>query len=203
MPPPPPEGKPEKPPVAYEDDSPTREEVMWDTKFLVEQDKNDGAADGEEGKELRDKKYKQALMKNKQLLVMLEKERTARMKCEREIKEFQQVLNAKTPEDAASTAATKDANPGSEQELKLKCAKFEKKLAEERSKNFAIKNDLEKALKIIKKEIGEFDSLDKLANTETWKGRAQEIEILKGKLRDYQNLNKSTGMNELASIKKR
>ena len=81
--------------------------------------------------------------------------------------------------------------------------RIEKKLAEERSKNFSMKNDLEKALKIIKKEVGEFESLDKLANNESWKGRAQEIEILKGKIRDYQNLNKSTGMNELASIKKR
>ena len=168
---------------------------MWDTKFLVE---DEGAYQDDERAEIRDKKFKQLLMKNKQLLVMLEKERTSRMKLEKEVREYQSVLNAKPEEEA-----TPKGN-GEEQDLKLKCAKFEKKLQEERIKTVQLKNDLEKAVRVIKKEVGEFESLDKLVSTDNgWKGRAQEIELLKAKLKDYTNLNRTAGPSDRLYTKKK
>lgn len=173
-----------------------RDELMWDTKFLVEAD--DPVLENER-QEVKDKKYKQTLMKNKQLLVMLEKERTARVKLERELREFQTVLNNKTDEDSQP-------RPGATDEAadwKAKSAKFEKKLQEERLKNVQLKNDLDKALRVLKKEVGDFDSLDKLLASDSWKGRAQEIEILKGKLKDYQNLNRTGPLSDKLLPKKK
>jgi len=202
-----PEIKPaQKPPTAFEEPAPPprsaavlsqkeKDEMMWDTKFLVE-----NAEDPEEMEkaEVRDKKYKQALMKNKQLLVMLEKERTMRIKHEKDLKEYQAVLNTKQVEESTPKPA------GDEADWKAKSQKYEKKLNEERLKAGLMKSDLEKALRIIKREVGEFENLDKLASNENgWKGRAQEIEVLKAKLKDYQNLNKTAGPSDrLYTIKK-
>lgn len=171
-----------------------REEVMWDTKFLVE----DGDAYFDDGRaEIRDKKFKQLLMKNKQLLVMLEKERTSRAKLEKDVKEYESVLNSKQDEDQSSKLSP------DQPDWKSKSMKFEKKLQEERMKAIQLKNDLEKAVRIIKKEIGEFDSLDRLLSSDNaWKGRAQEIEILKSKLKDYNNLNR-TGPNDRLYTKRK
>lgn len=173
----------------------TKDEVMWDTKFLVEDDQ--GPLEDERA-ELRDKKLKQLLMKNKQLLVMLEKERTNRMKLEKEIKEYQNVINTKPEEDNGPKLTSE------EQDWKSKSSKFEKKLQEERVRTIQLKNDLEKAIRVIKKEVGEFDSLDRLASIENgWKGRAQEIELLKAKLKDLTNLNRTGPLNDRLYTKKK
>ncbi len=169
---------------------------MWDTKFLVEAE--DPLLENER-QEVKDKKYKQSLMKNKQLLVMLEKERTSRVKLEKEVKEYQAVLNNKTDEDSLAKAG----NPDEAADWKAKSFKFEKKLQEERLKNVQLKNDLDKALRVLKKEVGEFDSLDKLLSSDSWKGRAQEIELLRGKLKDYQNLNRTGPLSDKLLPKKK
>lgn len=191
----PPKAAIEPPPRPVSSKELPREEVMWDTKFLAEDDQ--GYQEDERG-EVRDKKFKQLLMKNKQLLVMLEKERTARMKLEKEVREYQTVLNSKPEEENQSKTN------GEEQDWKNKAAKFEKKLQEERIKGVQLKNDLEKAVRIIRKEVGEFESLDKLVSAENaWKGRAQEIELLKAKLKDYTNLNKTMTPNDRLYTKKK
>lgn len=171
-----------------------REEIMWDTKFLVE----DPDAYNDDGRaEIRDKKFKQLLMKNKQLLVMLEKERTGRAKLEREIREYQAVLNSKQEEEVNPKTSP------DQQDWKAKSVKFEKKLQEERLKLVQLKNDLDKAVRIIKKEVGEFDSFDRLLSADnSWKGRAQEIEILKSKLKDFNNLNRTAPSDRLFTKKK-
>jgi hypothetical protein len=171
-----------------------RDEVMWDTKFLVE----DGDAYFDDGRaEIRDKKFKQLLMKNKQLLVMLEKERTARAKLEKEVREFESVLNSKQEEDQ-----TPKSSPD-QPDWRSKSVKFEKKLQEERMKSIQLKNDLDKAVRVIKKEVGDFESLDRLLSSDNaWKGRAQEIEILRSKLKDYNNLNKTVPNDRLYTKRK-
>lgn len=61
---------------------------------------------------------------------------------------------------------------------------FEKALQELQVKYTKVKNDLKKAKTVIKKEVGEFDNLENLLKNEGWKGRAQQIELLKSRVND-------------------
>lgn len=61
---------------------------------------------------------------------------------------------------------------------------FEKALQELQVKYTKAKSDLKKAKIVIKKEVGDFDNLDNLLKSEGWKGRAQQIELLKSRVND-------------------
>jgi hypothetical protein len=73
----------------------------------------------------------------------------------------------------------------------------EKKLGEERLKCFRLKNELNKSVRIIQREVGEFGTLDEILENESWRGRAQQIAVLKSKMKDVQGLNyPGTAINE-------
>ena len=65
---------------------------------------------------------------------------------------------------------------------------MEKKLQEERLRCTIFKNDLAKAMRVLEKEIGKTPDLDELLNPQngTWQGRAEKMEIMRGKIRDLQ-----------------
>jgi hypothetical protein len=59
----------------------------------------------------------------------------------------------------------------------------------------SLKNELNKAMRIISREIGENINLDEfLLQENSWKGRAQQIQILQAKIRELQ-LKISTELN--------
>ena len=76
-------------------------------------------------------------------------------------------------------------------QLKTKYNTQEKKLQDERLKTIRLKDELNKATRIIKRECGEYSNLDELLENESWKGRAQQIEILKSKVKDLQVMSQS------------
>ena len=56
---------------------------------------------------------------------------------------------------------------------------------EMRLKNQSMKNELNKALRVIAREVGDQTNLDQLLSEENaWKGRQQKIEKLKARVKD-------------------
>lgn len=84
-----------------------------------------------------------------------------------------------------------DEKPSLDEDFKTKFMQTDKKLQEFRVTNSTLKNELNKAMRVLSKEVGENFALDdvngilfQLANDEIgWKGRAQQIEVLKGKIK--------------------
>ncbi|EAR85296.2 hypothetical protein TTHERM_00470690 (macronuclear) [Tetrahymena thermophila SB210] len=78
-------------------------------------------------------------------------------------------------------------NSADTEDYKEKFQKTDKKLQEFRVQNNNLKNELNKALRVITREVGENVNIDKILLEENgWKGRAQQIEKLKAKVRDLQ-----------------
>jgi hypothetical protein len=67
---------------------------------------------------------------------------------------------------------------------KKKYNDLERKLQEVKLHNTTLKNDFNKAMRVITREIGENISIDAvLSEDNTWKGRAQQIEVLKARVK--------------------
>jgi len=137
--------------------------------------------------------------------VNFERERALRAKMEKELSNIKlqnenqliQVENKmKKPSlDVGKPADRKTITQGDEGDLKKKAADLDKKVQELRVQSTSLKNDLNKALRVISREIGEnFDVDQVLSEENSWKGRAQQIEVLKSKVKDLQS-KLSTNMN--------
>lgn len=69
-------------------------------------------------------------------------------------------------------------------DIEKKQKEAEKKITKLRNENQQLKLDLDKATKILEREIGEIVNLDDLLKDDTsWKGRAQKIEVLKSQVK--------------------
>lgn len=163
---------------------------MHDAKFLIVEDQVEDIIQQKET--IKDKKLRDAFLKNRELQVLIEKERTEKMKLEGQLSDIQkQLVETQTTRSETQTERTDE-----QKDWKGKYLKMEKKLQEERLKATLLKNDLNKATRILQREVGEFKSLDELAvDDNAWKGRAQQIEILRGKVKDLQRMSKSTSDN--------
>lgn len=68
--------------------------------------------------------------------------------------------------------------------MRKKLKETEKKMVKLRNDNQQLKLDLEKAQRVLEKEVGEVVDIDQmLADGTSWKGRAQKIEVLKAKIK--------------------
>lgn len=71
-----------------------------------------------------------------------------------------------------------------DQEKKLK--EMEKKITKLRNENQEQKITIEKATKLLEREIGEIVDIHELSKEDSsWKGRAQKVEILKAQVKKY------------------
>ena len=165
-------------PLAYTDDV---GQVKTDTEDLESDEEEDSApmttAEVQEDKKIQ--KLKQLLGKNKEMTVILQKERTLRLKAEAKIGEIERVQEM---ELLQANRRPKTATEG--EQWKSKYVTIEKKLQDERLKTTRLKKDLDKSIRIIHKEVGEFSTLDELLEKENWKGRAEQIKNLKNKVDD-------------------
>jgi predicted nucleic acid-binding Zn-ribbon protein len=90
----------------------------------------------------------------------------------------------KTSTASMASDATSEISDDSISSLKKKIKKQDERIVKLRNDAQKYKTDLDKATKIIEREVGEGMSIDEiLKDTSTWKGRAQKIEMLKNKLR--------------------
>eukprot|EP01017_Pseudomicrothorax_dubius_P033912 TRINITY_DN4594_c0_g1_i8.p1 TRINITY_DN4594_c0_g1~~TRINITY_DN4594_c0_g1_i8.p1 ORF type:complete len:266 (+),score=77.47 TRINITY_DN4594_c0_g1_i8:217-1014(+) len=132
----------------------------------------------------KDKKLRELVQKNKELTVMLGNERGKRAALETQLKAVEEQPKTK------GTPVTDDRKSTAGEDFKAKYNQSEKKLQELRIANTSLKSELNKAMRVIAREVGEDINLDKVLSEEnSWKGRAQQIEILKGKLRELQARN--------------
>ncbi len=68
--------------------------------------------------------------------------------------------------------------------MEKKLKEQEKKITKLRNENQSMKGDLDKAIKCLERETGEVVNLDELLKDGTqWKGRAQQIEVLKAQVK--------------------
>jgi hypothetical protein len=117
----------------------------------------------------RNRRLKGMMLRNKEMNVVLEKERTLKIKAESRLREM------------GSDAG----------QWKGKFGQLERKLGEEKVKNGKYQSDLNKSVRIIGREAGEFSSFDELLEGEGWRARAQEIGLLQNKVKDLQALNQT------------
>jgi hypothetical protein len=163
-------------PLAYTQDQPKSDEE--DSEENEEEDRGPmTTAEVQEDKKIQ--KLKQLLSKNKEMTVILQKERTLRLKAEAKIGEIEKLQEF---EQLQVNRRPKTATEG--EQWKSKYVTIEKKLQDERLKTTRLKKDLDKSIRIIHKEVGEFSTLDELLEKENWKGRAEQIKNLKNKVED-------------------
>jgi chromosome segregation ATPase len=67
-----------------------------------------------------------------------------------------------------------------------KCKAMDEVIQASKLKQHRTSEELKKAMRILQREVGEFDSLDKLLAQESWRGRAQTIEKLKARLNELE-----------------
>ena len=85
----------------------------------------------------------------------------------------------------AKLETTTEADGGdSVSELKKKIKKQDERIIKLRNDSQKYKQDFEKAMKVIEREVGEGQTVDEILKSESsWKGRAQKIEMLKSKIK--------------------
>ncbi|KAM3129583.1 hypothetical protein pb186bvf_018334 [Paramecium bursaria] len=162
---------------------------------------------------LKDKKLRELVQKNKILQVTLEKEKVMRQKLETQLKSAmkeaeESIKSMSLPKSQKSVQdpLQKALKPQQQEEVqaddfKSKFRDADKKVQEQRVKIQQIKSELNKAMRIISREVGENVIIDQLLLDEnSWKGRAQQIEILKGKVRELtQKLGSSSQFSQVSN----
>ena len=128
--------------------------------------------------DFRDKKLMELAKKVRTLQVALESEKNRAARAMEEVNRLR--------EEAFKKDNTKgwSRNTIKEETSVQKPVNYDKQYQDLQSKYTNVKTELKKAKNILKREIGEYDSLDSLSKNETWRGRAQQIEILKSKIND-------------------
>ena len=100
-------------------------------------------------------------------------------------------------------ASIEEENP---EELRKRLKDQEKRIMKFRTENQSLKTDLEKAHRLIAREVGEGANVDELLRQESqWRGRAQKIEVLKSKLQKIKlefgtNVSMMTGISGGMSV---
>ena len=149
-----------------------------------------------------ERRIREAASKNKNMGLLLQKERAARIDLEktnngleRQIEELKLriKLSIEPENDEKRTLA----------EQKAKIYSLEERISVLNLKLNVAEIDIAKCMKIIKSEVGDFQNLDELRKSDTgWKGRAQTIEILKSKIQKLKNAfgENKNGDQESASV---
>ena len=130
------------------------------------------------GGDFRDQKLRELAKKNRSFQVMLESEKNRAARAMEEVHRLR--------EEAAKKETTKGWNRNSikEEAAIQKTNNVEKQFQELQQKYTYVKDELKKAKTILKREIGDFDNLESLMKNETWKGRAQQIELMKSRINE-------------------
>jgi chromosome segregation ATPase len=152
-----------------------------------------GKPEIEEGDEnFKDKKLMDLAKKNRALLVALESEKNRAARAMEEVLKLKEEKN----KQVRKKGWKQDAGP-KEVDWKEKYTELDKKYQELKLKSHTLKGELSKATRIIAREVGEYESLDKVLQSESWRGRAQQIESYKQKIGDMKrqinNLSRVTG----------
>lgn len=132
----------------------------------------------EYGSDFRDQKLMELAKKVRTLQVALESEKNRAARAMEEVNRLrEEAIKKENTKGWSRNAVKEDAS-------EKKIQGLEKSLQELQAKLISTKADLKKAKNFLKREVGEFENLDALSKNETWKGRAQQIELLKSRIND-------------------
>lgn len=139
--------------------------------------------ENELGGDFRDKKLMELAKKVRTLQVALESEKNRAGRAMEEVNKLREEALKKENTKGWSRNAIKEEttiqkNPG-----------LDKMYQELQFKYTNTKAELKKAKNLLKREIGDFESIDSVFKNENWKGRAQQIELLKSKINDLKRQN--------------
>lgn len=141
---------------------------------------------GSNSDNLKDKKIIELSKKNKALTIQAEGLKTKAAKAAEYAIEAKKQMN--TTEANASKSpgldSLKATSGGLDNERKLK--ELEKRITKMRNENQEQKITIEKATRLLEREIGEVVDIHELSKEESqWKGRSQKLEIMKQQLKQY------------------
>lgn len=137
---------------------------------------------------LKDKKLKELIQKNKELYVSYEKEKTMRQKLQKDLDKIKEETEMQIAAMEGKVMPKSLKQEDNNMDWKKKYNDLEKKLQEVKLTNTTLKNDYNKALRVISKEIGENVNIDQILLQEnSWKGRQQQIEVLKARVKELQS----------------
>lgn len=157
-------------------------------KEIIDSIQNNGSSDTN----FKDKKILELARKNRDLQVRVESLKNKAARAMEEVLKYKQggfdPENEETKTSVASEQSLEGTTTGDDGEstaaLKRKLKKQDERIVKLRNDAQKYKIDLEKAMKIIEREVGEGQSIDDILKGDSnWKGRAQKIEMLKAKLK--------------------
>ena len=157
--------------------------------------------------DLKEKKIIELAKKNSDLMLKIEKFKTLNKELEKKLLELSTTnqnlginkenninsLNNKDNKKELQNNIDKNNNNNNEEsstELKKKLKIIESKIVEMRNKNQILKDENSKLIMVLKKEIGENCDIEKLLKGNEkagWKGRAEQVEYLKSKIKNMEN----------------
>lgn len=126
--------------------------------------------------DFRDKKLMELAKKVRTLQVALESEKNRAARAMEEVNKLR--------EEAFKKENTKGWSKNTIKEEPPKQLNTEKLFQELQVKYSNVKAELKKAKIVLKKEVGDFENLENLLKNESWKGRAQQIELMKSRIND-------------------
>ena len=137
-----------------------------------------------------DKKLKELICKNKGLSLALQKEQTGSSVLKEQVERLtRQVEELKRVAGGSNEQLTQKRL----EEMGEKCRKAEEKGASLNLRVTSLESELAKALKALKREVGERADIDELLREDGgWVGRAQQIEVLRAKIQRLQSKTDST-----------
>ncbi|KAK2961291.1 hypothetical protein BLNAU_3737 [Blattamonas nauphoetae] len=132
-----------------------------------------------DGADKRESKIIELAKKNKSLRMNLSKEQAKSLSLQSQVDKLQDELQSVTDTQAFHI----ESSSGSSDEMKKKVQLLNTKLVEARSQLQNTKQELSKVQRALKQEVGDSVPISKvLQENGTWRGRAQEISILKDKV---------------------
>jgi len=134
------------------------------------------------GADPKGKKLLELARKNRALQVALESEKNRSAAAMAEVIRLQETLNLAEN----SKAWKRQKVVVQEEDYKQRFISLEKNYQELKLKHHTTKEELKRAEKVVRQEVGEYESLAKLIANEGWRGRAQTIDSLRGKVRDLE-----------------
>ena len=157
--------------------------------------------------DLKEKKIIELAKKNSDLMLKIEKFKTLNKELEKKLLELSTTnqnlginkenninsLNNKDNKKELQNNIDKNNNNNNEEsstELKKKLKIIESKIVEMRNKNQILKDENSKLIMVLKKEIRENCDIEKLLKGNEkagWKGRAEQVEYLKSKIKNMEN----------------
>ena len=140
----------------------TKEIVSNKAPPLKNKEEQDEKSFGVKNEGFKDKKIKELTQKNKALNVAFEREKALRVKSEKELERILKETEGNLEKIEGKSIGKPKKEEGSLEDWKSKYLQADKKVQELRFEKQSLKNEINKAMRVINREIGENINLDEV-----------------------------------------